>query len=278
MTELPLHIQRAARRYEAITVDGLTLYPVRVAEYDEFLMARPALEVLQQSFPVALMSMPLLSACYRMDLDEIAAGRPSAGLFSRALLGLALSLRLGEGESVEKRVRAFRVVVDREDARKLRELRFTLNGEELCRITPVQYRELRQIMALQNGVKLESDHADPELVRAEKEIAAQSAARLDTGVEHLISSVAALTGAEETEIDDWPILKLQNRADALKRAMDYTICGVAQLQGTKWKGGNPSPHPFFERIPETRAGISDLESFAGGAGARAMENVGRTTT
>ena len=29
--------------------------------------------------------------------------------------------------------------------------------------------------------------------------------------------------------------------------MDYMIYTTAELQGTKWKGGNPTPNPWFDR-------------------------------
>lgn len=267
MQELPFNIKRSIRKYEPIETEGLTLYPVRVSEFEEFLTAKPALEVLQQSLPVALMGIPLLSAFFKVDCG--ASELPPTGMFSLALLGLTLSLRLGEGAELKQRLELWRWTCDKEDGTKLKDLRCMLHGEEQIVITPVQYQRLRPIIAAQNGVKLESEDANPELVQAEKDLA-EGNLRLDAGIEHLISFVSALSGTDETEIEEWPILKLQNHAEALRRALDYHACFISEGQGVKWKGGNPVPHPWFPRERSESAALMPLGEFAGGAGERAV--------
>lgn len=271
--EIPLAHKRAVSRYESIKTEGLTLYPIRVSEYEEFLTARPAIEVVIQSLPVRLISLPLLEAVFRIDYEKMSAGEPMTGLFYRTLLFLALSLRLGEGEKSEDRVRMFRPVVDPSDNMKLKALYFDIDGEEK-KITPVMYHRLRPILAAQNGVELVGENANPDLLEAERDIAAQNGPQLEVSVEGLISSVAALSNIDEGEIYDWPILKLQNRQKALKRALDYVICGVGETQGTKWKGGNPYPHPFYDKVKEDSASLMSLENFAGGRGLEAIKNAG----
>ena len=101
-------IQRACRRYEEIETDGLVLHPITVEEIEEFELARPGIDIVQQSLPVTYAAMPLLAALYRMEYDAIQAGEAGIGLFPRALLMLALSLRLGRGLGPEKRARMFR--------------------------------------------------------------------------------------------------------------------------------------------------------------------------
>ena len=275
MSELPLSIQKSARKYEPINAGGVILYPIRVKEYDEFLMARPALEVLHQSLPVRYLRLPLLAALYQMDYDLAASQEAPTGLFSRALLCIALALRLGEGYDIEKRLKMFRVVADAESPRRLTEIRCTLNGEEIISITPQRYTEIRAIIAAQNGIKLESDRADPDLVQAEKDISEMSGVPLDASVDDLISAVAALSGTEEAEIVEWPILKLTKRQRAFQRVLDYVICGIGQVNGTTWKGGNPHPHPFFDRKEDGFGAHMALGAFAGGAGERAVANAGQ---
>lgn len=262
--ELPLHILRAVRKFEPIAAEGLILYPVRVAEYEEFLTARPALEVLQQAFPAPLLRIPLLSALYRMDYEAASRGEEQSGLFSRALLLLALSLRLGEGLDLRQRVRKFRIAADPKDPAKLLYLQASVDGEEMLKITPVKFQQIRPIIAAQNGVKLESDLANPDLVEAEREMAGLNAPKMDADVEHLISGVAAMSGTDEAEIDDWPILKLNRRAESFKRVMDYVICGIGEAQGTKWKNGNPAPHPFFDRAEEGFSAVTPVSEFGSG--------------
>lgn len=248
MNELPISISQSVKRYKPIEIDGLTLYPVLVREYDNFLIARPALEVMQQSFPVALMRVPLLSALYQMDFEALSHGKQSSGLFSRALMALALSLRLGEGQTIENRVKMFRVTVDRENPEKLLALHYADEQGNVHAITPAQYKTLRVIIAAQNGVRLESDQANPDLVQAQKDLAAANSCPLEASTDDLISAISALAGVSEEEIDEWPILKLDRRAETYRRMMDYIICGIGETNGASWKGGNPAPHPFFKKI------------------------------
>lgn len=276
MNELPILIKKSIRNYEPVTMDGLILWPIPVREYDDFLAAQPALEVLHQSLPVRLARMPLLSALYRMDYEASLNGEPMTGLFSRALLALALALRLGEGQETAERLARFRISVDRADAAKLTRLHFTDDAGEEKEIVPASYGEMRRVIAAQNGVKLESDIADPDLVQAEKDLAEMNGARLNATVEDLISGVAALTGTDEAEIENWPILKLQRRQISFQRLLDYVICGFGQVNGTTWKGGNPTPSPFFDRADENGFGAHmALGDFAGGAGERAVANAGQ---
>lgn len=265
--ELPFSIKKAIRRYEKIDFEGLFVWPVLVKEYDEFLVARPALEVLHQSLPVAMMRIPLLSAYYRMDYEARRNGEPMVGLFSRALLGLALSLRLGEGLPIDERVRIFQIEADREDGAKLVRLRFMDSGGEVHEILPQQYAELRKIIAAQNGVRLESDEANPDIVNAQKKMGSGGVA-LDVSADALISSVAALSHADEKDIDEWPILKLEKRAQTYLRFMQYLVNGVGEMSGATWKGGNPVPHPYFERTDNGRAPMSPLKSGKGQGNAK----------
>ena len=75
---LPLQIQKAVRRYRPIQAAGLTLYPIKVKDLDQFQLAKPALEALQQSFPVRLMSMPILQAFYQLDHEAAVEAYASA--------------------------------------------------------------------------------------------------------------------------------------------------------------------------------------------------------
>ena len=263
--ELPLTIFRDIRRYKAIKTDGLTLYPVLVRSYEDFLAARPALEVMHQSLPVAMMRVPLLSALYQMDYEAVLDGKTPTGLFSRALLMLALSLRLGEGKDIDERINSFQIVADRENPAKLICLRFTDGNGEEKEITPVQFVKLRQIIAAQNGVKLESEDANPELVKAERDLAMLNAPKLEVSVDYAKAFISALSGADEREIDDWPILKFTRRTEALQRAMDYIVCGIGGAFGGFGKGGNPVPHPIYPKVKEHSGALISMSDFQNSA-------------
>lgn len=270
MNDLPRHIQRCIDRYEPVETDGLTLYPVRVEEYEDFLLARPALDFLQQSLPVALMSVPILQAFYAMDIESVQDSQSPTGLLGSSLLLLALALRIGEEEEPEKRIRRFQIIPHPDDPKRLKYLYFTVDGEEIHTVTPASFQRLRPVLAAQNGVEILPDDTNPELLQAERDVLMKHSMNLDTSMESLVSGVAALSGVEEAEVYTWPILKLQNRQSALRRVLDYVVCGIGEASGTTWKNGNPCPHPFFDRVKEGSLGTIGLDTYLGGAGARAV--------
>ena len=255
--ELSQTIKRACRRYESVEAEGLTLYPILVEEIELVEMARPSIDIVQQSLPVAYAAMPLLAAYYEMEYRAQENGEEPIGLFASALLMLVLSLRLGKGLSAEERRARLRLSVDREHPEKLRSVDFTLNGEEMCRVTPVQFQRLREIIAAQNGIELVSEDANPELIQAERDLAEMNGVALKGGLADRIGTIAALCHAEEDEIDGWPIL-------AWRRITGYLICGIAEAQGTKWRGGNPHPSLFFEKADVGTSAVRPVESVTQG--------------
>ena len=269
---LSFEIKKSIRAYKPIDIDGLTLYPIEVNRYEEFLWARKSLDFLQQSLPVHLISLPLLDAYYRMDIEAVMNGDQGSGLFTGALLILGLALRLMPDGSADKILEKFSIHADPNNPSKLKCLRFTVNGEEIHQITPVQFSRLRPILAAQNGIELESTDANPELLEADYDLSVKDAPNLDMSVEAMISAAALVTGKDEDEIQNWAILKLNNRLNAAKNIMDYMICGIGQTQGTSWKGGNPSPHPWFEKIREKNGGLIAIENFANGQGLQAIRD------
>lgn len=276
MNDLPLQIQKSVRRYQPIQTDGLTLYPILVREYDEWLVARQAIEVMQQSFPVAMLSKPLLQVYYELDLLPAISGedRQPSGLWGCAMLSLSLSLRLGQGMQTEKRMLQFAPVVDRKNPKRLLAVQTMLNGEEIVNITPVQFQRLRPIIAAQNGVALESDDANPDLVQAERDLAEANNVRLNVTLEDKITFVAAKTNRDDEELYDWPIRKLNAYADVLTREDMFLANTIGGALGGFGKGGNPTPHPYYERA-ETGGVHMALSDFAGGAGVRAVANAGK---
>lgn len=272
MAKIPLRIQKSINKYEPVEYDGLTLYPISVSDYDLFLTARPAIEFMQQSFKrIEYISLPLLSAFYAADLESILRDEEPSGLFSRALLFLALALRLAPEESMETRLKQFKVYTEQDNPALLKSIRCLKDGEEQITITPTQFQTLRPILAAQNGIELPSDTDNPELVEAERIIAEQNAPKMDLEINNMITSVCALSGTSEDAVYDWAILKLTRYANAYRRMMDYIICGIGESQGTKWKNGNPCPSPWFDKIRTDSGTMIPIEEFAGGNGVKAME-------
>lgn len=274
MKEIPLKIRREISKYNPITTESLTLYPIRVFEHDDFIIAKESIEFLPQALPVRLISKPLLSAFYALDIELISQGEKATGLFFKALLMLALALRIGEGEDIKDRVGRFKISVSSDDPFTLKGISFLGNNDKEIKLSPVVFQKIRPIIALQNGIEIYSDKVNPELIQAEKDILSSKAIGLKADFETLIHSVAAFSGRDESEIYDWPILKLNHRASSYKRAMDYMLHGIMEAQGCKWKGGNPTPNPWYEKEENTSESLIALSNFAGGEGEKAIKQAG----
>lgn len=277
MQDLSLEMAKAVRRFEPIETEGLTLYPIQVKDIDEFTTARPAIEFMQQSLPVAMLSKPLLQAYYTLELDAAKNGQPGSGLFYKCILFLLLAMRVGNGLPSEKRIELVDLELQANDPTRLKSVLIFVNGE-VKRITPMQFQRLRPILAAQNGIELVSENANPELVQAERDLAEMNAPKLQYRVETLKATIATFSGADEADMEEWPILKLLLRRDAVQRLAGYITCSFAEAQGGKWKHGNPFPSPLYDREIDYCGGLIDMSTFAGGAGMRAVQNAGNQTT
>lgn len=263
--EIPARIQAKIRRYAPVEVDGVLLYPVTVDEYDLFSQAREAIEFVQQSLPVAYVSMPLLQAYYSIDVNSLVDAHLPSGLLAKTMLFLALALRIGKGDPLESRIRRFKIRTNPSDIERLQAISFDINGEERFDITPAKFQRWLPVLAAQNGLTLPSDTDNPELLRTEAILQAKQGLDVDVSIESMVSSVALFSGVDDEDIYDWPILKLTHRRQALQRAMDYVICGIGEASGTTWKKGNPVPNPFFPRKKEGSLAAIPMGEFAGGA-------------
>lgn len=268
--DLPFNINKLIRTYKPIEYNGLTIYPVKVREYEEFQIALPAIEVMQQAFPVRYMSMPLLQAYFQMDFVE----RQNTGLLGCAMLMLALVFRLGEGKDITSRMLMFQPVIK---DNRLQSLRAVKENKEVIEITPICFQKLRPLIAAQNGVRLQSDDANPDLVKADRDIAELNSPKLNANIEQMIASVCTLSHSDEEEVEEWTILKLNKRAESLQRALDYLVCGIGGSFGGFGDGGNPVPHPFYEKTQKYTGGLVAAEGFMGGAASKAIQNEGQQT-
>lgn len=268
--EIPERYKKAVGRCEPIETDGLTLYPIEMEEYEEFTSARPAIEVMQQTFPAKYAVMPLLSAFYAMDFDAIMDGQPPIGWLQHALLFFALALRLGRGEEPQERLRHFKLEIEPDDQRKLKRVVFSGKDGNEHSITPILFSKLRPVLAAQNGIELVSESENPELIEAERDLAAAKAPHLKLDIYDAVATVSLWSHCDETEINGWPILKFERRRRALQRSLDYTICAINEGAGCTYKGGNPVPSLFFDREKMDSSALMPLSNFAGGQGEKAV--------
>ena len=143
MKEIPLNIRQKISKYEPIKMESLVIYPVRVFEHDDFVIAKESIEFLPQALPVRYISKPLLSAYYALDMEKIINGEKITGLFVKALSMLALSLRLWEGEEMKERIKKFGVIIDEENPLLLKRIVFLDNEGKQKELNPSFFQKIR---------------------------------------------------------------------------------------------------------------------------------------
>lgn len=260
MKQLPLNIQDAIDRYEPVTAEGLTLYPVRVRDARAFGFARSVLDFAVTGLPVALISMPLLDAFYRLDQKSYQETGEAAGYVSAAILCLALSLRLEAAHDTKLLMLNTRIVPDEQRSGRIREIVFN-TGEGPLKVTPRQFQKIRPILAAQNGVEMPSDSANPEILKMERLMAEKELKDLDPKLCDKIIFCSAWSGIPEEQIYDWPILKLERRAAVLRRTLDYLAVSTGMMSGlAKFPDGNPVPSPYWAKKVTGIRSLRDLSS------------------
>jgi len=268
MYEIPQSMRRSIRKYEPISTEGLALYPIKVADYEDFANAAPSLSFLQRCLEPEYQVVPLLEAYYMIDCELVAKGEPATGLFAKALVMLALSLRLWPWLPLQERIARIQIIENPNNPGKLKTLRITQDGETEIEITPRMFSRLRYIIAAQNGLEIPDEDTNPELLEAERDMQ-DSSIKLNENLNDMLSTIALFTGTDEATMDDWPILRLMRSQKAVNRVVNYLVCGIGTTMGGKFKGGNPYPSVFYDRIKDTDA-LMNLNSVAGGQAAQKM--------
>lgn len=261
--EIPVEYRAQILRDEPVLQDGLLFYPVPVYLMEDFFMAERSLSFMLSRLPAKYAVKPYLAAFFSYDADALLENREPSGLFSGCLAALALSLRIGEGEEISERLKNFKVAVDPLSG-ELKGVKFKALGEREIEVSPEMFSRWRELIALQNGVKLFDESQNPEIIDAERELLEASGPRLSGDIYSVISAMAVFCHADEGEILNWSIRKFRNRKAACDRLLNYLLCGVAERVGfVKYKNGNPYPSWCLDRDME-RGGLIELSQFMAG--------------
>ena len=272
MKKLPIDIQNRIDRYQGVTVDGITVYPITVENLHFFGAARAALDVVPLSLPVAQMSLPILDAFYQLDLEEMKSTGKTNGMLASAVLLLRLALRLGVSEKEGLKASEIRILPDKQKPNRLREIVFTPQDGNVIRVTPNNFQRLRPILAAQNGVEMPSETANPEILEMERLMAEKDLRDIEPNLPDKIIFVAQGSGVPEEEIWEWPILKLERHAALLRRKLDYLAVTTGQMSGmATFKDGNPVPSPYWAR-KRGLASLQSLSSVGNGAAEAAVKS------
>ena len=248
--------QEAVRCGKPIDWNGLTLFPIQMKNYPQFLVAQTGLTTQHQTLPGKYVVMPYLSALYALDYDVRADGGPGGGLFSRILLFLSLSLRLdGEKREDGKEYLPIGIRTATEDPRKLVSL-VVRQGEAQAEITPKNFGQLRELLAAQNAVDLPDETLNAELVQAERDLAAKNGVNLVPDSEALIYSVSVKTQTPVKEILEWTVREFVLTERAIDRTTGHLVAALSEAAGAKYKNGNPWPSWKYDRDKQSNALVS----------------------
>ena len=134
-------------------------------------------------------------------------------------------------------------------------------GEYQGAFLPRQLNEVRAAIAEMNGAELPDENDNPEIMQAEedlKSLGKRQDLKLDLFDE--FASVAAISNMRMEEIRNMTILEYSRLKRAHSRRLMYTVCAIAEGNGTKFKGGNPAPNWMFDRI-DPNHGLVDLKKW-----------------
>lgn len=242
--------ERKARIRKGLPIEalGLQFYPIKMADYEEFLECKSALAIRQTSLAnanIEYLSMPFLSALWAIELDSIMQTGKAIGIFERVIRLLYLSLRL-EYDS-EK---AFNnIFCEQTNPRNLLYIEVKQNDKQPVKITPTDFTAtIRPLIAEQNGIELPDESENPDIIQTENQMQQESESKIKFDIETMITSVASASNLRQGDIDDWTIKEFETHRQALDRKINYMVYSQAEMSGmVSFKNGNPYPSWCFDR-------------------------------
>lgn len=267
-------IIKKVRCGQPIEAYGLTLYPIMMEDYTEYLLCKDALAVMQGSLPAKYLAMDFLSALFAMSMDEAEQKLPPeerTAPFQRVISLFYLSLRSTPDEIAQ-------IAADIE-YRQVNENRVDIsnivihqNGKEID-ITPSLFSsKIRPLIAFQNGIDLPDEDTNPDLIRlSQKMYGHESNVKLKVDTDDLIASVAYLSSASVPDVMSWTVRDFEYRVRAIDRDKRYNVYASAEMSGmVTFKNGNPCPSWQYD-VDYDKLGsssLSDLGKKLQGAGVK----------
>ena len=250
-------VKRATLQNKPIEVMGLPFYGITMDRYEEWQSDKSVLLARQSTLPVFCLTMPFIDALFTLDLAALEETSKLAGTMGHILRVMALSLRLPE-DSVKNRQIAL-VTHNME----LKGFSVMMPDGMQQFIPKEQFPQIRQIIAWQQGEDVPDESLNDELLEDEKWIAQRNAANLELDFDSLLSSVSLNARLRIADIYGMSILEFEMLRRAIDRDKRYMICGIAENNGTKWKGGNPCPSWCYDRKQADSSTLTHVSKFEG---------------
>lgn len=243
--------KEALLRYEPIELNGLVYYPIKVADLDKWQALKPVLCMRQGTLPAVYACMTYLQCVWALDYSAKSnIGEGQDGIWNALLSVLFLSLRLSEGDEIQ-------AIGDPAFPQTITNIRIVKDGQETD-ITPMEFMQVRKLIAEQNGAELPDEADNPDLIEAANDTQSADTLNIDYSDADYLTSVASAKGLRRKDLFDWPIKELEDEAKALRRRYGYFLASIAESQGAKFKNGNPYPTWMFDKRKDEFAGLISL--------------------
>lgn len=234
-------VKNSALIGEATIAQGLEFWPISMRHYAEWERCRNILLTRQAKFPVSCISLPFLGALSHLDLESLEENGKPQGLIYAVLLSLQMALRMDDGSITEKKILPVYQGGTLEGILIRKE-----SGQEIM-ITPASFDEIRRVIVWQQGDDMPDESLNDELLETEQDLAERAMPPLKCSMYALLSSVAFACGVRPRDTLDWPIIEFDSIRRAIDRSKKHELCALAEINGAKWKGGNPHPSWCFDR-------------------------------
>lgn len=243
--------KEALLKYEPIELNGLVFHPITMENYDKWQALKPVLCLRQGTLPAAFACMTYLQCVWALDHSAKSNnGFGSDRIWDALLSILFLSLRLSDEDEIQ-------AIGNPEFPETLTSIRILKDGQA-HEITPMEFIQVRQLIADQNGAELPNEADNPDLVEAANDVNSANADNLDYSEADYMTSVASAKGLRRKDVLDWPIKEFEDEARALRRRYGYFTASIAESQGAKFKGGNPYPTWMFDKAKDEFAGLISM--------------------
>lgn len=243
--------KEAILRYEPIELNGLVYYPITVADLDKWQALKPVLCLRQGTLPAAFACMTYLQCVWALDYSAKSnIGEGQDGIWNALLSILFLSLRLSDGDEIQ-------AIGDPASPQTLTNIRIIKDGQETD-ITPMEFMQVRKLIAEQNGAELPDEADNPDLIEAANDMQLADPISFEYSDADYMTSVASAKGLRRKDLFSWPIKEFEDEARAIRRRYGYFLASIAESQGAKFKSGNPYPTWMFDKRKDEFAGLISL--------------------
>ena len=245
--------KEALLRYEPIELNGLVYYPIKVADLDKWQALKPVLCMRQGTLPAVYACMTYIQCVWALDYSAKSnIGEGQDGIWNALLSVLFLSLRLSEGDEIQ-------AIGDPAFPQTITNIRIVKDGQETD-ITPMEFMQVRKLIADQNGAELPDEADNPDLIEAANDTQSADTLNIDYSDADYLTSIASAKGLRRKDLFDWPIKELEDETKALRRRYGYFLASIAESQGAKFKGGNPYPTWMFDKKKDEYAGLISMDA------------------